>query len=75
LFAFYCAKIQQNITFDRLLIIADKHVRAALPSTAVIRASHNAVTAYDAHFDILVVYHLHGEAGWSMVCANGNQNF
>ena len=21
-----------------------------------------------------VVYHLHGETGWSMVCANGKQN-
>ena len=22
----------------------------------------------------MVVYHLHGETGWSMVCANGKQN-
>ena len=24
--------------------------------------------------DTMVVYHLNGETGWSMVCANGKQN-
>jgi len=55
-----CFALRQSSTFDRLLTIADKRVGAAQYNlTAVICSSHNAVTAYAAHFDPFCIEHSH----------------
>ena len=49
-------------------------IRVILRVRVLPSCSHTFLCLVLVEVKALVVYHLYGETGWSMVCANGKQN-
>jgi len=58
----------------KLQCLLIQHFGLKRVSRSIKKANFKTFRAKENGKEIKVVYHLHGETGWSMVCANGKQN-